>query len=47
MGAHIGFEPSGHFYFPNLNNSMDGNLTIILILNYLEKNFSYFNKILN
>jgi phosphoglucosamine mutase len=42
----IGFEPSGHFYFPNLNNSMDGNLTIILILNYLERNLNNFKKIL-
>ena len=44
--AIIGFEPSGHFYFPTLNNSMDGNLTIILILNYLKKYINGFNKIL-
>ena len=45
-GAIIGFEPSGHFYFPNLNNSMDGNLSILLILNYLKKYAGNFDKIL-
>ncbi len=44
--AIIGFEPSGHFYFPNLNNSMDGNLTIVLIINYFKKNMSEFDKII-
>lgn len=35
--AFLGFEPSGHYYFPNFNNSMDGNLATIFILKYLEK----------
>lgn len=43
--AIVGFEPSGHFYYPKLNNSMDGNITIILILNFLIKYMSNFNKI--
>ena len=44
-GAILGFEPSGHFYYPELNNSMDGNLTIILILNYIIKNLNGVKKI--
>lgn len=35
--ALLGFEPSGHYYFPNFNNSMDGNIATILIVKYLEK----------
>ncbi|MDC3155334.1 hypothetical protein OA530_04535, partial [Pelagibacteraceae bacterium] len=43
--AKIGFEPSGHFYFPKLNNSMDGNLSIILILNYFMQKSNNFKNI--
>lgn len=43
--AAIGFEPSGHFYFPEFNNSMDGNITMILILNYFINNYQNYKKI--
>ena len=38
LRASIGFEPSGHFYYPLLNNSMDGNITLIMIINFLSNN---------
>lgn len=48
INALIGFEPSGHFYFPNFNNSMDGNLAMIFFINYIKTNdISYLKKILN
>ena len=43
--AILGFEPSGHFYYPKLNNSMDGNITLVFILKFFEKDISKFKSI--
>ena len=34
--ALFGFEPSGHFYFPKVSNSMDGMATFLFFLKLLE-----------
>ena len=47
IDAHFGFEPSGHFYFPLLNNSMDGLCTFFYFLEALVKYSKNFENELN
>ena len=47
IDAHFGFEPSGHFYFPLLNNSMDGLCTFFYFLEAIVKYSEYFENELN
>ena len=47
IDAYFGFEPSGHFYFPLLNNSMDGLCTFFYFLEAIVKYSENFENELN
>lgn len=42
-GAIFGFEPSGHFYFPENSQSMDGMATMLHFFNLLNQSHETFN----
>jgi|ETNmetMinimDraft_2_1059921.scaffolds.fasta_scaffold04592_2 phosphoglucosamine mutase len=45
--AMIGAEPSGHYYFPNCSNTMDGLIAVFYFFELLEKHNNSFIKVLN
>ncbi len=44
INANFGFEPSGHFFFPNLNSSMDGFATFLMFISLVESRGELFEK---